>query len=199
MKVLSYAMTVCAVILVCASFAHAGVFEFTPSPADLSDLDHNYYYSWGIRWTPPAGEIVTDAVLTIKSINDWANEPNDVLNIHLLDNPTVGVRSYYDNEGNGDAYASWPLIGRYTDTNGSASENLSFAFTQPVLDSLNSYLANGVFGAGFDPDCHYYNCGIKLTLTTRTPSTPGVPEPGGLLAIASGMISLVGVIRRRTS
>ena len=38
--------------------AAAAQYNFVPSPADLGDLDHGYYYSWGIAWTVPANEKV---------------------------------------------------------------------------------------------------------------------------------------------
>ena len=46
----SLRIILCALLLAAMSFsAHATVFNFVPSDADLADLDHNYAYSWGIR------------------------------------------------------------------------------------------------------------------------------------------------------
>lgn len=180
--------------------AAAAEYQFVPSPADLGDLDHGYYYSWGIAWTVPANERIIEATLFIKSINDWTNEANDHLYIHLLDNPNVGVRQWYDGQGGGDNWAGHPLIADWSDTN-TWNEDLTFDFsTIPgMIDNLTAYSANnGVFGLGFDPDCHYYNSGIKLTITTK-PEQQIIPEPSSLAALALGMLSLGGLVRRRRS
>ena len=71
--------------------AQATLYTFQPKPNNLHDLDHNRHYTWGIDWTLPAGEHITLASLFIDNINDWADEPNDHLYIHLLDDPRVGV------------------------------------------------------------------------------------------------------------
>lgn len=62
--------------------SHATLFQ--PGDADLGDLDHHYYYTWGIDWTIPADETVTSVTLTIHHIKNWDNNPND-LYVHLLD------------------------------------------------------------------------------------------------------------------
>lgn len=180
--------------------ASAAQYQFQPSVPDLYDLDHTYYYSWGIAWTVPANEILIEASLFIDNINDWTTESNDHLYIHLLDNPTVGVRTWYDGEGGGDNWAGNPLIANWSDTN-NWNEDLTYDLsTMPgMIDTLTSYIGNnGVFGLGFDPDCHYYNSGIQLTITTR-PEQQIVPEPSSLAGLALGMLSLGGLVRRRRS
>jgi len=177
--------------------ASAGTYQFVPSVSDLEDLPHEYYYSWGISWAVPAGEQITEAVLFISQINDWTTESNDHLYIHLLDNPQVGVKRWTDYEGGGDNWASHPLIANYTDTN-SYAENLTYKFSDVgLINTLTDYANNNnVFGLGFDPDCHYYNCGIKLTINTE-PKTPPIPEPSSLFALAIGATSVGGLALRR--
>jgi hypothetical protein len=180
--------------------ASAASYQFVPSPADLGDLDHGYYYSWGINWAVPAGQHISEATLFISQINDWTAESNDHLYIHLLDNPQLGVKQWYDGEGGGDHWAGNPLVANYTDTN-SYAENLTYQLSAlDLLSPLRTYVANNnVFGLGFDPDCHYYNCGVKLIIETADGEYPPVPEPSGMLALAVGMTSLGGLMRKRSA
>jgi hypothetical protein len=121
------------------------------------------------------------------------------------------VSQWDDNEGNGDNWAdktknkphiTGPLIGVYTDKDYRRTEDLKYKFSElGLLDTLNSYLATPYgagksnFGIGFDPDCHYNNCGVKLIIQT----TP-VPEPGSILTLVTGLCSVAGYgLRRRKS
>ena len=155
-------------------------YNFVPTPNDLSDLDHYNYFTWGINWIVPSNQVILDAVLTISKIDDWTNESNDHLYIHLLDNAPVGSKATWDNQGGGDNFAgAGPLIANYEDP-GPGTANLSYRFSDlGLVNTLKSYLSNNNFGIGFDPDCHYYNCGVKLNITTQN-STPPVPEPASL-------------------
>jgi len=60
------------------------------------------------------------------------------------------------------------------------------------LAALSRRVADRNFGIGADPDCHFYNCGVSLDMSYRTP----VPEPGTLLLVG-GALSVVGIVRRR--
>jgi hypothetical protein len=155
-------------------------YNFVPTPNDLSDLDHYNYFTWGINWIVPSNQVILDAVLTISKIDDWTNESNDHLYIHLLDNAPVGSKATWDNQGGGDNFAgAGPLIANYEDP-GPGTANLSYRFSDlGLVNTLKSYLSNNNFGIGFDPDCHYYNCGVKLNITTQN-NTPPVPEPASL-------------------
>lgn len=192
----------CILILLMSIVAHARDYTFTPNPADLGDLDHDYYYAWMISWTPPFGETIVGAQLSINNINNWAYEPDENwLYIHLIDSrPANGTKiksggnvwRWRDNEHGGNNWADhgeW--IATYTD-NSRRSEDLSYDLgSLGLLDELNSYAADGSFGLGFDPDCHYNNCGVTLKLTTAA-----VPEPTGIITLASGLLP-VGVVTGR--
>jgi hypothetical protein len=172
-------------VFLCASAASAGVLtvEFQPNPLDLGDLDHSKAYAWGLDWTPPDPSLpVVDACLEIKNIRNWQVEPN-ILYIHLLDTTTVGVRTYSDT-----AWGDWfegqgLLLTTFTDNRTSTSQpgvNFVYIFTPSEIGVLNAYLADGRFGFGFDPDCHFYNEGVKLRLRLD----PCVPEPATLALFA---------------
>ncbi len=178
-------VSLCWVLLSGGAIVYANTYELIPSPADLYDLDHHRYYTWGIS-TPwdVSNEIAVSATFSFDNIRNWRDEPN-VLYIHLLDDADLGVTQYRDNQQGGDNFAGeGVLLKVYRDLPASPMD-LSFSFTPEQLAVLNSYSLDGVFAMGFDPDCHFYNDGAKLTVETLASS---VPEPSTIvlmLGIAS--------------
>jgi hypothetical protein len=175
--------------------ASAAETTFEPTPSNLDNLDHSYYYSWGIDWQLPADEILSGATLSFDNINNWAVENNDILYVSLLGSATPGVTYGIDNEASGNAFDGFGTqLFTYSDRNGSAPEDVSFDFNGTQLSLLNGAMADGNFGLGFDPDCHYYNDGVKLKLTTRV-----VPEPvsSALFLLGGGALALVRRVRRK--
>lgn len=181
--------------------------------ADMFDLDHNYAYSWGISGTSAdalrtslisGGQQITSVKLTIWNVWDWTVE-SDILNIHLLDDPDTGIKSFLDNQSGGDYFkAQGGFLTSWTDPKGGDTSDKTFDFvynfTGTNISLLTSYLvdatANGksAFGLGFDPDCHYYNDGIQLDITT---APKNVPDNGLTLCLLGlGLISLAAVRRR---
>jgi hypothetical protein len=174
--------------------ASADSITFHPTPDNLWDLDHYQYYTWGIDWNIPTGEYVSSATLAIDNLNNWVVEDGDILYIHLLNDPPSGVHQYNDNQGGGDAFSGQgTLLTTFTDDDvaPNPAEDFSYSFTSSQIDALTNYAANGRFGLGFDPDCHYYNDGISLTIQTAA-----VPEPAtALLMTLIGTVVLA--VRRR--
>jgi len=170
-------------VLAMVGMADAGIYEFQPSPADLYDLDHYNSYTWGIDFTVPSGERIVEARLKFNNIYDWTVEEDDHLYIHLLDNPQSGVWVHYDGQGGGDQFSGQGvLVDDWSDPIGGSAgaADLTYVFsTLPgsqngatLLDDLRAYAmttetSKANFGFGIDPDCHYYNCGITLTIETE--------------------------------
>ncbi len=175
----------------------AAVHTFTPTPADIYDLDHYRAYTWGVDWGPADGETIEDVVLTFDNIRNWRDEPNNLF-IHLFDATPSGltviddgnpvIADYFDGQGLLiDAWSDPVSAGYFGD-----GIQLSYSFSElGFLDDFVSASADGNFGFGFDPDCHYWNDGVTLTVTTST------PEPATLILLALGLCG--GAVVRKLS
>ena len=179
-----------ALLLAGSVTTQAAVYTYQPTPADMSDFDHYAAYSWGLEWQHTDEEI-KGATLTFKNIYDWKVE-EDFLYVHLLDlgQADLGV-SRFDDLGEGDYFdGQGELITVWSDpAGGGPGTDITFTFNESQLALLNQNAADGYFGFGFDPDCHYFNDGIELNLTTA------VPEPATMLLFGLGILGF-GVHRR---
>jgi hypothetical protein len=172
--------------------ASATKFTFTPSPADLYELDHWYAYEWGIQWSQPTGERIVSASLFFDGIRNWTvNDPND-LYVDLLNSTRLGIRSFYDAQGGGDYFSGNGVLLNHWKNLPATAHDVSYAFDNSELNMLGSYLVDGRFGFGFDPDCHYYNKCVKLTVETAP-----VPEPATMLLFGAGLLGIAGLGRRK--
>lgn len=201
------------VLFVAGSFAQATTYTYSPMPSDLYDLDHYYYFAWGIdareqglATNLAAGEVISSAQLFIDDIRDWKDEPHDVLHVRMVDNcPNVywnrkrwpGVSWGRDNQVPADKFAGMgTFLMDYTDDDPYSWEDLTIDLP---IDTLTDYILNdNLFGFTFDPDCHYYNEGITLTITSSPlPPPPNVPEPMTVIGVVTGLGALGGYLRKR--
>jgi len=177
-------------------------FTYSPTPADMYDLDHNKYYKWRIDLTSAGytiGTPITEATLTFDNINNWDRYAN-VMYVHLLNTASgSGLTSGDDGQVGGDKYAGQGvLIDSWHDAYGDPgpAEDLVYTFSdlpdhRNILSDLNIYASDGYIAFGIDPDCHYWNDGVKFTIYTTA-----IPAPGAVLLGSIG-VSIVGWMRRR--
>ncbi len=220
MKIHRLLAAACVSSLCLAASAQATVttLSFQPNPVDMNDLDHHLAYTWRLDNISLSGQAITSASLSFTNISNWDSNPN-VLHIHLLDTAiNSGVASFVD-----DPTGSVPVFDltddfintRYHNDSkwlvkkGTAdtfladksftttSVNYTYNFTASQLQTLASYIAtNGDLAFGLDPDCHFFNDGIKFTMTlTPVPEMAALHPIIGLLAA----IAFTHFLRRRRS
>lgn len=177
--------------LISVGSAGATVYTFQPNPVDLYDLDHHKYYSWGEMWSIPTGEKITGASLFLDDIRNWDNNPNDLW-VHLLDSPREGVLVRYDGQGGGNNLAGFGILLNHWEDLPTTAQDLTYDFNASQIATFNLYAADGVWGTGWDPDCHYWNNGVTLSMETAP-----VPEPATMILFGTGLISLAGFGRKK--
>ena len=159
------------------------------SAGDLFDLSHGSYYTWGIDWQIPQGEMILGAWLFMGNIKNYNDSPNDLW-VTLLEGAPAGVTVGTDNGGGGDYFAGQgTFLEHWTLTD--SPQDINYAFEPHEILALATYAADGNFALGFDPDCHFFNDGITLTIKTTH-----APVPAAIWLLASGLIGLVSIRSR---
>ncbi len=182
--------------------------------ANQFDLDHHSAYTWRIDNVNLAGKTITGARLTFSNISNWDRNAN-MLFVHLLDTArNAGAASFLDATGSPvpesqiiDNFAnplvnSNPLVAQGTGNTFLFARSFTmtpttfvYDFTAEQLQILSAYFLSGNnIAFGLDPDCHFWNNGIKFEIMTRDNS---VPEPTTMALLGTGIAGLYLKRRRR--
>jgi len=192
----------------------------SPYLQDMQDLNHAYFFTWGINFTLPADMHVESATLSFQNLSDWTPEA-DALYLHLLNDTPIGVRHVQDQNPNSNVNApldddftplhplnpQGPLIGtyEYPDNLWPAGQNVDISFSPALVAALDAYIhdgngggptigtaGHGTFGIGLDPDCHYSNDGVTLTITTFSTPDSGLT----IMFLGFGVFALESLRRK---
>jgi hypothetical protein len=91
MKRLSYFTGALLAVLLLAGSASAALYEFAPNPVDLNNLDHGYYYTWGIDTRMiGADQRIVSMTLTFRNAANHGDGAYD-LYVHLFDSVATGT------------------------------------------------------------------------------------------------------------
>ena len=160
-----------------------------------------------------AGWIVPSGVtaLTSKTFLGMGSAPSSGIDVGKTYNGTSTVSkgevdpAGWAHSGAGGASGN-PATANYMTVNGvsnTAVYNYTYTFQNNATNGyeLNALMAainnGGDFAIGLDPDCHYFNTGITLTLTySDFGGSSAVPEPASMVLLGTGLL-VAGRYRRK--
>ena len=183
------------------SAAQATSVSFNFSPTGLGTIDGSYYYKWGVNPSGlPTDMGITSATLTYNNmkLTTFGNNNPGILWTHLLNTSSgSGTTSYTrvsDSDAGTDAFSGQGvLLGKELFPTLNVARNNSYNLD---VTTLSTYLADGHFAIGIDPDCYYTDSSIVLNITYSSLPPQGVPDFGSTAMLLGIALPLLGIFRR---
>lgn len=154
--------------------------------------ESNALYVQLLDWAPTG---VTSGTDTNTGLSDYFNSSTYGTTSPWQTTTRIKVGRKWQTIVTGQESRLHTALDTYTDADGPATKGTwTYNFTTAEIDAFNQYTSQASndsrFGIGLDPDCHYYDSGMKLEIITN-------PEPSvGLLGLlGAGVIGFV--VRRR--
>lgn len=174
------------VLVFTSSFLQAATYPFNVDPGTLT---HDKYYTWGLDWSPNSHETIQSVRLSFDNVFNGSDDTT-MLYVHLLDSADPGVTGFEDTvAGKEDFFKNDGGFLFQFDIPPYEIRSYSYEFFPSDIVLLSTYLNNGNFGIGFDPDCAPTGS-INLSIETTH-----APVPASLLLLGSGLLGLVGLKR----
>ena len=177
---------------------------------DVNDLDHHNAYTRRRDFVTIAdGQQLVAAQLHIENIANWDSNENrlfmwlfdtaiNATTASIVDDAVQGnaddISDYFAGTPTGLVAAGTAGVKLTEASFTTSAVDFDYAFNAGQVSALASYIANGSnFALAFDPDCHYWNDGVSLILTTRPRQ---VPEPASLSLLALALAGAASARRR---